>query len=162
MNALGTKVGLRFKSALNRGGIVEDIWLSNINMKDIRDPFLIDLNWNPSYSYSKLPEPYVWDSIPAHWKVMLTPVEPAELGLPRFRNIHFTDINASSCQVALICEGVEASPVENFTLRNVHITAETPGRMYWAKNWKLKNVSIGGENGEKVDIKNTVNVPLYK
>jgi len=33
--------------------------------------------------------------------------------------------------------------------------------MYWAKDWKLKNVSIGGENGEKVEIKNTENVPLY-
>jgi len=162
MTALGTKVGLRFKSALNRGGVVEDIWLANIKMEDIRDPFQINLNWNPSYSYSRLPAPYVWDSIPAHWKVMLTPVDPPEKGLPIFRNIHFTDIQAKSCQVALICEGVEASPVEGFSLKNVHITAENPGRMYWAKNWNLKNVFIGGENGEKVEIQHTNNVPLYK
>jgi len=162
MTALGTKVGLRFKSALNRGGVVEDIWLSNIKMQDLREPFQINLNWNPNYSYSKLPEPYVWDSIPAHWRVMLTPVEPAELGLPKFRNIHFTDIQAHSCQVALICEGVENSPVEGFTLKNVHITAENPGHMIWAKNWKINHVSIGGENGEKVEMEHIENVKLYK
>jgi hypothetical protein len=84
------------------------------------------------------------------------------LGIPIFRNIWFNDIQAKNCKVAIICEGVENSPVEGFYLNNVHITGENPGRMYWAKNWKLKNVSISGENGERVDIKNSVNVPLYK
>lgn len=162
MTAIGTKVGLRFKSALNRGGIVEDIWLANIKMQGIRDPFQINLNWNPSYSYSKLPEPYVWDEVPDHWKALLTPVEPAERGLPTFRNIHFTDIQAKDCQVALICEGVEASPVTGFSLKNVHITAKNPGRMYWAKDWELDNVYIGGKNKEPVVMENNVNVPLYK
>jgi polygalacturonase len=161
MTAMGTKVGMRFKSALNRGGTVENIYLANFKMQDIRDPFQINLNWNPAYSYSELPEGFAWDSIPAHWKVMLTKVEPA-LALPKFKNIHFTDIQAYNCQVALICEGVEASPIEAFYLKNVHITAENPGHMYWAKDWTLDNVSISGENGEKVDIQNTVNVPLYK
>jgi len=161
MTALGTKVGMRFKSALNRGGTVENIYLANIQMKDIRDPFQINLNWNPAYSYSELPEGYHPDSIPAHWTVMLAKVDPAQ-ALPTFRNIYFTDIQAEKCKVALICEGVENSRVEGFHLTNVHITAENPGRMYWAKGWTLKNVSIGGENGERVDIQNTENVPLYK
>jgi hypothetical protein len=85
-----------------------------------------------------------------------------EKGLPIFRNIHFTDIQADSCQVALICEGVEASPIEGFVLKNVHIRAEKPGRMYWAKNWTLQNVYIGGYHGERVEMKHTVNVPLYE
>jgi hypothetical protein len=161
MTALGTKVGMRFKSAMNRGGVVENVYLANFKMQDIRDPFQISLNWNPAYSYSQLPEGYDCDSIPAHWKVMLAKVEPAD-GLPKFRNIWFTDIQAKNCQVALICEGVEASPIEGFHLNNVHITGENPGRMYWAKDWMLKNVSISGEYGEHVDIKNSVNVPLYK
>jgi hypothetical protein len=161
MTALGTKVGMRFKSALNRGGVVENVYLSNFRMQDIRDPFQINLNWNPAYSYSELPDGFTMDSVPAHWKVMLTKVEPVSLGLPKFRNIWFNDIQAKDCKVAIICEGVEASPVEGFCLTNVHITGENPGRMYWAKNWKLKNVSISGENGERVDVRNTVGVPLY-
>jgi len=161
MTALGTKVGMRFKSALNRGGVVENVYLSNFRMQDIRDPFQINLNWNPAYSYSELPSGFSKDSIPAHWKVMLAKVEPASLGIPKFRNIWFNDIQAKDCKVAIICEGVENSPVEGFYLKNVHITGENPGHMYWAKNWKLKNVSITGENGERVDIRNTVGVPLY-
>jgi len=161
MTALGTKVGMRFKSALNRGGVVENVYLSNFRMQDIRDPFQINLNWNPAYSYSELPSGFSKDSIPAHWKVMLAKVEPASLGIPKFRNIWFNDIQAKDCKVAIICEGVENSPVEGFYLKNVHITGENPGHMYWAKNWKLKNVSITGENAERVDIRNTVGVPLY-
>jgi hypothetical protein len=160
MTALGTKVGLRFKSAMNRGGVVENIYLSNIKMQEIRDPFQINLNWNPAYSYSELPKGISSDSIPVHWKVMLTKVEPFELGIPKFRNIWFTDIQAKNCKVAILCEGVESSPVEGFHLTNVHITGENPGKLYWAKDWKLKNVSITGEFGEHVDIKNSVNVPL--
>lgn len=161
LTAIGTKVGLRFKSALNRGGVVEAIWLANIKMEAIRDPFQINLNWNPNYSYSKLPAPYTWDEIPDHWKVMLTPVDPPEKGLPTFRDIHFTEIQATNCQTALICEGVEASPVSGFSLKNVHITAKNPGRMYWAKDWTLDNVYIGGENGEQVMMEHNINVPLY-
>jgi polygalacturonase len=161
MTALGTKVGMRFKSALNRGGTVENIYLSNIRMKDIRDPFQINLNWNPAYSYSELPEGFESDSVPEHWKVMLTKVSEDQ-ALPTFRNIYFTNIHAENCKVALICEGVKDSRIENFHLTNVHITAEDPGRMYWAKDWTLKNVSIGGENGERVDMQNSENVPLYK
>ncbi len=162
MTALGSQVGMRFKSALNRGGIVENVYLANFVMKNVRDPFQINPNWNPSYSYSKLPAPYVWDSIPQHWRVMLTPVEPVEKGWPKFRNIHFTDIKADSCKVAIICEGVESSTVDSFYLENVHITGQNPGRMYWAKDWNLKNVYIGGFNGEKVDMRNSTNVPLYQ
>lgn len=159
MKAYGTKVGLRFKSALNRGGVIEDIWISNIYMSGVHDPFHVTLNWNPNYSYSKLPEPYVWDSIPEHWKVMLTPVDSVR-GMPKFRNIHFTDIVADSCQNGIVCEGEKESPAENFTLKNVAIKAENAGHIYWAKNWKMKNVSVKGEDGQKLEIKNSINVKL--
>lgn len=32
---LGTDVGLRFKSKRGRGGIVENIWITNVSMMDI-------------------------------------------------------------------------------------------------------------------------------
>jgi len=162
LEAIGTKIGLRFKSAYTRGGVVEDIYLANIKMRGLREPLQINLNWNPSYSYSSLPEAYDINEVPPHWKVMLTPVDPPELGMPKFRNVYFTDIRADSCSVAIVCEGAEKSTIDQFHLENVHITGAKAGRIYWANDWELKNVWIGGEKGELVDIQHTVNVPLYQ
>ena len=40
----GTDVGLRFKSARGRGGVVENIWIEDIAMNDIlQEPLLFDL-----------------------------------------------------------------------------------------------------------------------
>ncbi|WP_316928398.1 glycoside hydrolase family 28 protein, partial [Sphingobacterium spiritivorum] len=77
LKAHGTKVGIRLKSARNRGGVVEDILLENIQMDSVRTAFEVTPNWNPSYSYSKLPAGYDINKVPEHWKKMVTPVEPA-------------------------------------------------------------------------------------
>jgi hypothetical protein len=82
--------------------------------------------------------------------------------MPKFRNVYFTDIRADSCSVAIVCEGAEKSTIDQFHLENVHITGAKAGRIYWANDWELKNVWIGGEKGELVDIQHTVNVPLYQ
>lgn len=162
MTAEGTSAGLRFKSALNRGGSVENIWLANIEMKKVNRPLSVNLNWNPSYSYSKMPEGYSWDEIPEHWKKMLTPVEPMEKGVPKVRNIHFTDIYASDCGTAVICNGVDNSSITGFELNDVAISAHRAGNINWARDWKLSHVNFTGENGAQVSMKNTVNIPLYK
>ena len=72
--AKGTGNGFHIKSATTRGGIVEDIHFQNITMDSVGNAFMYTMNWNPSYSYSKLPEGYTQETLPAHWKVMLTKV----------------------------------------------------------------------------------------
>ncbi|MCE5330566.1 MAG: glycoside hydrolase family 28 protein [Bacteroidales bacterium] len=68
MKAVNTACGLRFKSTVQRGGTIENIYLSDIEMVGVHDPLVVDLNWNPAYSTSKLPDGYNPDSIPEHWK----------------------------------------------------------------------------------------------
>ena len=58
MKGVGTKCGLRFKSTCQRGGVIEDIYLYDIEMIGVERPFVVDLNWNPAYSISKLPKGY--------------------------------------------------------------------------------------------------------
>ena len=67
---------LRLKSAMNRGGTIENIYMTRVSAENVRQVLAADLNWNPSYSYSTLPKEYEGKEIPEHWKVMLTPVEP--------------------------------------------------------------------------------------
>ena len=58
IRGLGTKNGLNIKSATTRGGVVEDVYMENIKMDSVRTFMEVSMNWNPSYSYSKLPEGY--------------------------------------------------------------------------------------------------------
>ncbi len=154
----GTKNGLNIKSATIRGGTVEDVYMENINMESVGTFITISMNWNPAYSYSKLPEGYTEESLPPHWKKMLTKVAPESRGIPTFRNIHLQNINVKGAKKAISVAGLETSIVGNVTLKNVHITAETSGSIAYSSNWILKQVSINSLDNSKIKIENCKNV----
>ncbi len=154
----GTKNGLNIKSASNRGGIVEDVLMENIQMENCNTFIQISMNWNPSYSYSKLPEGYTEETLPIHWKKMLTPVEPASKGIPRFRNITLKNIQVKKIGTAINVEGMATSLIENITLDHVAIEAKTAGKIRYSSNWTLRDVSIKTDDGSKVTIENSTQV----
>ncbi len=82
LKAEGTTVGLRFKSAMNRGGTTSHIYLRNIEMKNVGTVIEATMNWNPAYSYSELPEKYAGTELPDHWKKMLEKVNLQRKGFP--------------------------------------------------------------------------------
>ncbi|MCX2678588.1 glycoside hydrolase family 28 protein [Galbibacter sp. EGI 63066] len=151
IKGLGTKNGLNIKSALTRGGTVEDIYLENIKMDSVRTFIEVSMNWNPSYSYSKLPEGFDEDSIPEHWKKLLMKVDP-EKGIPTFKNITLRNIEVKGAKKAININGLENSIVENITLTNVSIEAETAGQISYSADWTLNNVSIKAKDSSKVKL----------
>ena len=158
----GTKNGLNIKSATNRGGTVEDIYMENIKMESVGTFITISMNWNPAYSYSKLPAGYTEETLPPHWKKMLTKVEPESKGIPSFRNIHLKNIDIKGAKKAISVAGLEESIVENVTLKDVHITAETAGSIKYSSNWMLDNVTINALDHSTLKIENTKNVDFSK
>jgi polygalacturonase len=64
LQAKGTGVGLRFKSARTRGGGAEDVYLEDIEMDGVRTAIEVSMDWNPSYSYASLPEGYKLETRP--------------------------------------------------------------------------------------------------
>lgn len=161
IQGFGTKNGLNIKSATNRGGTVEDIYMENINMDSVRTFMEVSMNWNPSYSYSKLPKEFNKDSIPEHWKKMLHKVEPASKGIPTFKNITLYKIHVKGAGKAINVNGLENSIIENVTLNNVSIEAKTAGQINYSSNWVLKNVKIKTVDSTKVLLENSseVNFP---
>ena len=155
IQGLGTKNGLNIKSATNRGGTVEDIYMENITMDKVTTFMQVVMNWNPNYSYSKLPEEFNKDSIPAHWKKMLQKVEPASKGIPTFRNIRLNNIHVKGAETAINVNGMEGSLISNVRLNNVHIEAEEAGQISYSSNWILKDVTIQSKDGSKVSLENT-------
>ena len=140
--AMGTGNGFHIKSATTRGGTVEDIHFRNITMDSVGNAFMYTMNWNPTYSYSKLPEGYTYETLPAHWKVMLTKVEPEEKGIPKFKNIHISNVKVKHARKAINGSGLDKSYLENFYFENVDINAATAGDIGFAKDWTWKAVSI--------------------
>jgi polygalacturonase len=154
LKAKGTKVGIRIKSALNRGGTVEDIRVDNIEMDGVGTAILLTMNWNPAYSYSTLPEGYTEATLPAHWKAMLTKVDP-EKGLPHFRDVVISNVKVQNAKTAISAEGQPNSLLEGMTLDNVTMTAATAGGLSYAKDWIIKNVNITAQDEEPIAVQNS-------
>lgn len=160
LKAKGTGVGIRLKSARTRGGTVEDIHIQDIEMNGVGTPLEVSMNWNPSYSYSTLPQGYDYESIPQHWKTMLQKVEPPELGIPEFKNVHLSRIKVTDARRAIAVSGTEESVVKNFHLNDVEIEANTAGRISYAKGWKFENVSIKAKDNSELNVRNCTDMSL--
>jgi polygalacturonase len=158
MKGLGTKYGLRFKSTATRGGTIENIYMYNIEMIGVRDPFVVDLNWHPAYSTSVLPEGYEYETLPDHWKKLLEKVDPKD-GMPKFKNIHFQNVTAVDAETCIKVGGVKESTIENFSFTDVSFEGKNAGKVSYAKDWKTENFSIQASDG-KLETENNKNVNL--
>lgn len=160
VTALGTGNGFQIKSATTRGGLIEDIHFENVTMDSVGNAFLYTMNWNPSYSYSTLPKGYNYDSIPAHWKVMLHKVEPPERGVPHFKDVYVSNVKVKYAKKAFNASGYEKSILENFNFSNVNVVAADAGEINYAKNWKLDNVTVSTKDNKPISVKNSLGVKL--
>ena len=161
LKGIGTKTGLRFKSTIQRGGTIENIYLTNIEMIGVNYPFIVDLNWNPAYSSSKLSKDYNPDSIPAYWKKMLLPVDP-KIGTPKFRNVYMNNINATQALTCIKVTGIETGTIDNFQFKNSHFEGKQAGSISWANDWVFDNFSVKAANKEQLVLENCKNVKLNK
>jgi polygalacturonase len=159
LKAIGTNNCVNIKSAITRGGTVENIYVHNIELDSVGTPLQVTMNWNPSYSYSTLPAGYNIDSIPKHWKVMLQKVSP-EQGLPHFRNVFFFHIKGSARNSSINVTGMEQSMAENFNLSDVTIESKTAGKIWYAKNWQFTNVTLKARDKSSLDVKNCSDMKL--
>jgi polygalacturonase len=153
---IGTKEGVRFKSAKTRGGFVEDVLVRGLTMENVPLPFTFTLNWNPSYSYATIPEGM--KNVPPHWIVMNTPVLPVERGYCQFRNIRIENVDVSGANRVFTASGLPDKTIQNVTFSNVTAEGREAGSIEYAENWMMKNVKIKTDSGENVKISNSRNV----
>ncbi len=158
LTGVGTGNGFHIKSATTRGGTVEDIYFQNITLDSVNNAFHFTMNWNPTYSYSTLPAGYNYDSIPAHWKTMLQKVEPAERGIPHFRNIYVSGIKAKGVKKLITAEGLSQSALQNFHFSNIDIEAGTAGNISFAENWTFDKTLLTAKDKAPLQIKDSKSV----
>ena len=154
---LNTDCGFRMKSAMTRGGILEDIRVENLTMVNVRYPFSWNLNWHPKYSYCELPEGYEGE-IPDHWKKLLERV-PYELGIPKVRNITVRNVKAvmepdyKGGSRAFDINAYPEKPMENITFEDIDLDVTEFGRIAVVENivWKNVKFKVAGENDAEKD-----------
>ncbi|MFV0604587.1 MAG: glycoside hydrolase family 28 protein [Niabella sp.] len=132
----GTDRGIRLKTTRGRGGVVEDIRIDNIVMKNIRDQAIVF-----NMEYAKVP------------------LEPISERTPQFRNIRISNITAYTNE-ALVIRGLEEMPVTEISLNDVVFEAERGITISNAKDIELHNVRVNTQAGPSVDVSNTNRILL--
>ena len=143
-------IGILFKSAATRGGTVEDISIHDIDMQGVPTAFSITFNWNPSYSYAKIPPGMA--NVPDYYSVLAQEV-PHEKGIPHLRNVKIYNLKASGAREAFSVGSYADSPLQDVTFRNVEIQAQRAGQIQNAENWKFENTRIQTKDGSRVALK---------
>jgi len=118
----GTDRGIRIKSTRGRGGVIEDIQIDNIVMKDIKEEAItLDM------LYSKMP------------------VETLSDRTPIFRNINISNMTGTNVLIPIKIRGLEESPISDITMTNINITAKQKCVFQNYKRVMLKDVFVNGE-----------------
>ncbi|MBN2745020.1 MAG: glycoside hydrolase family 28 protein [Marinilabiliaceae bacterium] len=134
----GTDRGIRLKASRERGGVVEEIRVDNIVMKNIqRQAFIFDLFYDKS-----LPEGPVTEKTPS------------------FRNIHISNVTATEVKQAGMILGIPEMPIQNLTFHNINIEAETGFDITTAKNIEFHNVTIDTQKGAAFNVKASADVVM--
>ena len=148
---LGTDVGLRFKSRRGRGGVVENIYVNNINMFDIAtESFLFDLYYGGKSASEALED---GDETPAE-NVAYSVDETT----PVFRNIYVKNLTSRNARRAMYFNGLPEMNITNINLENTTITATYGGELSESDGITFKNVKIIAKEGPALILNNVRNM----
>ncbi|QIA07446.1 glycoside hydrolase family 28 protein [Draconibacterium halophilum] len=158
LEAIGTNIGIRFKSAKVRGGLIENIHFHDIKMIDVANPFHFELNWYPEYSYCTIPDNIPEEEIKDRWRVLSQRVEPAEKGIPEFRNITLSNIKVEKAERAFYANAYPEKPIHDIHFKDVSVEAKESGKLTYASNWTMENVLLKTVSGKPVELENSENI----
>lgn len=105
----GTDRGIRLKSRRGRGGMVEDIRVSNVVMVDVLCPFIMNLYYGcGAWGADRISDKAPW---------------PVDEGTPRFRRIHISHVTARRVHyAAAFLYGLAEMPIEDISFEDVAIS----------------------------------------
>ncbi len=145
---VGTDVGLRFKTARGRGGVVENIYVRNISMTNIATDAI---SFNMYYGGAAPTERGGGQPRAAK------PVAVSD-GTPQFRELYIEGITCRGAQRAVQLQGLPEMPIRGIHLKNISITADTGLVCEDAQGITLDNVEIIPAKGPVADFKTSRDV----
>lgn len=139
---LGTDVGLRFKSKRGRGGVVKNIYINDIYMKDIlADAILFDLFYGGKSAVEAAAEKDETVNVPA---------VPVDETTPEFRDIYISNVCCNGASKAMLFNGLPEMPVTNINVSDCTITADEGITLRNSQDITFKNVKCYPEKGDAI------------
>ena len=137
-NFLGTDIGLRFKSTRGRGGVVENIYINNIYMKDIPTDAI---SFNMYYGGAAPTEEVSADD-------QIKDSKPVEVndGTPKFRKIYLDSIYCNGARNAVVLQGLPEMPISEIELNNIVMKADKAISLIDADGVKISNAKISSSD----------------
>ncbi len=149
---IGTDVGLRFKSNRGRGGVVEGIFISGVQMKDI-PTFAISFNlYYGGKSASEVLE--------AGDDGEQAQVQPVTEETPQFKDIQIEDVTVSGAMQAVLLQGLPEMNLENVKISNSVFSSDKGIVITDANGVNLKNIQLSVKNGKAIEMYNSSNVDI--
>jgi DNA sulfur modification protein DndE len=150
---IGTDIGLRFKTTRGRGGMVENIYVNNVNMKDIAaEAILFDMYYmakDPVVLAGEKREPP---------KVEFKTVDEST---PQFRNFYFRNITCNGAAKGIFVRGIPEMHVKNVLIENAVLQADEGIDIQEASDITLNNITMISKNTNPVTyVLNSDNITL--
>jgi polygalacturonase len=141
---IGTDKGLRFKTARGRGGLVSDIYVKDIDMRDIvQEAIYFDM-----YYFTRSPKPGE-----------IAPVFPVDQTTPRFQNFYISRIRCVNAEKGIFVRGLPEMSIRNINFDNIDLTVKTGVEIIDADGIRLKNIRVmASRTNPVVSIENSCNV----
>lgn len=139
---VGTDIGLRFKTTRGRGGVVENIFIKDIYMKDIPgEAILFDM-------YYAARDPIAL----AGEKRELPKVEFKQVDetTPVFRNFHISNVYCNGAEKGIFVRGLPEMHVKDIVLENMVLQSKKGMDIQEATGIVFKNVKIISEDTNPV------------
>lgn len=139
---IGADIGLRFKTTRGRGGVVENIFISNIYMKDIPgDAILFDM-----YYAAKDPVPMAGEKreLP---KVEFKTVDETT---PVFKNFYISNVYCNGASKGIFVRGLPEMHVKDIVLENMVLQAKKGMDIQEASNIVFRNIKVISEETSPV------------
>ncbi|MDD1443195.1 glycosyl hydrolase family 28 protein [Dolichospermum sp. ST_sed3] len=149
---IGTDVGLRFKSNRGRGGVVENIYISNVGMMNIPTQAI---SFNLYYGGRSASE-----DMEAGGKPPVEKLLPVTEETPQFKNIIIRDVNCKGALQGIFLQGLPEMNLENIRLENIQMEADYGMICTDTKNVKIKNLTLITKKRQVIDLKNSTGVTI--
>jgi polygalacturonase len=142
---IGTDIGLRFKTTRGRGGVVENIFIKDIYMKDIpAEAILFDM-----YYMAKDPVALAGEKR----ELPKVEVKAVDETTPVFKNFHISNVYCNGAEKAIFIRGLPEMHVKDIVLENMVLRADKGIDVQEASGISFKNIKvISKETNPVVDV----------
>lgn len=119
---IGTDTGIRFKSCIGRGGVVEDVYINNIDMTLIQNEAII---FTMGYDIDTKEGKKIDDE-----------------EIPEFKDITIENVNCVMADKPICICGLNVKHIHDINFKNINIKSKKLGEIKYADNINQVNVNI--------------------